>query len=112
MRSWGEKITPNLPGIYLAAGGILLKMHRLDEALPALEEELRLNPDSAEANADLGEIYLERTESAKAIPYLKRAVKEDPKLQSAHQELGQGLLRAKAISESDCAIAGRGPIRP
>jgi tetratricopeptide (TPR) repeat protein len=84
----------------MAVGTILIKMNRQDEALGELEEELRLSPENAEANAGVGDIYMTRADSAKAIPYLERAVQQDGSLWSVRQQLGKAYYMQKEYAKA------------
>lgn len=64
---------PFVPGPYLAAGNLLVKQRRYDEALVYFEASNDLE-ESAPAQRMIGSILLQRGNRAEAIPRLERAV--------------------------------------
>jgi predicted Zn-dependent protease len=62
-------------------------------ALALLQELLREDPASAQLNFIKGDILLSSQETEKAIPYLKLALKADPKLVAAHHALGRAYMQ-------------------
>jgi len=61
-------------------------------AMPLADELLRDEPASAALNMTKGDILLSSQETEKAIPFLKAAVKSDPKLLPAHHALGRAYM--------------------
>ena len=61
----------------------------LQNLLPQFAAELRLNPDDAGANAEIGAILVEKEEQGKGIVYLQKATRLEPDLWTARRELGQ-----------------------
>jgi tetratricopeptide (TPR) repeat protein len=80
---------PNLPGLHLEVGRIHLLHMRLDEAAAEFQKELEINPFDADANTDLGGIYVNQDQPAKAVPLLERAIQVQPRLMEAHRRLGK-----------------------
>ena len=78
---------------HLAQGREALKAHQLDAAQKEFREALRLNPNSAEAYANLGLIAFARTRYAEAAPSLRTALKLMPSLSSAQAYLGLSEVR-------------------
>lgn len=99
-----EKMAPNLPGLHLSVGSLLLAMHRDDAALQELQSELAVDPENPVANKDAGEIYLNRADAAKAIPCLEKAVQEDPALLTARQQLGKAYYNQKEFAKAAVAL--------
>ncbi len=62
-------------------------------AMPLADELLRAEPASAALNLTKGDILLSSQETEKAIPFLKAAVKTDPKLLPAHHALGRAYMQ-------------------
>ena len=69
-----------------------------------LAAELRLNPDHAEANAEMGTILLDRLDAANAIPYLEKAVKLDPDEWVTYRQLGKAYYMQKDYAKSETAL--------
>jgi tetratricopeptide (TPR) repeat protein len=65
----------SLPGLHLGIGRVHLKNLRFEDAAAEYEKELEINPYDADANTDLGGIYLNQDQPAKAIPLLERAAR-------------------------------------
>lgn len=65
-----------------------------DAAVDCLNRSVELEPDSFEAQFQLGEMLLERGELTAAIPHLERAASERPDLGFTHRELGLALGRS------------------
>jgi tetratricopeptide (TPR) repeat protein len=99
-----ETIEPNLPGVHFSVGHLLLKMGQQDQALGEFAAELRLNPDHAEANAEMGTILLAQVEPAKAIPYLEKALQADPDQWSTYRDLGKAYYMQKDFTKAETAL--------
>ncbi len=93
---------PSMPGIHFLIGNLYWKQRDFDSAIPALESELRLNPDHALANLRIGEILIVTDADApqKAIPYLRKAIGDPHIGLEAHLELGKALRLAGRYSEA------------
>jgi tetratricopeptide (TPR) repeat protein len=57
-----------------------------------LRQAVTLDPKLAEAHLQLGNLYSDQTQYAKAIPEYVRAVEENPNLADAHYRLGQAYV--------------------
>jgi tetratricopeptide (TPR) repeat protein len=90
-----EKLSPNLPGIHLALGHLLLKDGDLEQATAQLKEELHLDPDQPEANAEMGMALLAQDQTPAAVQYLTKAISLQPDLWTAHQQLGKAYYQQK-----------------
>jgi tetratricopeptide (TPR) repeat protein len=99
-----EGMVPNLPGVHFSIGHLLLKMSQQDPAREELAAELRLNPDHAEANAEMGTILLDRLEAANAVPYLEKAVKLDPDEWGTYRQLGKAYYMQKDYAKAETAL--------
>lgn len=77
-------------------------------AMPLADELLRDDPASAALNLTKGNILLSSQETEKSIPFLKAAVKSDPKLLPAHHALGRAYMQvgqpAAAIPHLEAAL--------
>ncbi len=97
------EIRPTLPGLHFAIGHLLWKSGHRDEALVELEQELKRNPDHAEANAELGTIRVTDHQPEQAIPYLERALRLKPDLAEASRQLGKAYFQQQryALAEAE-----------
>ena len=102
LRAIDEKPSLILP--FLSLGKIRLADKNYQGSVDALNEALKLQPTSAEANYLLGEAYLQMKKGSKAVGYLYEALKLEPiKMAEAHLRLaalynGAG-LKDKAAAE-------------
>ncbi len=97
-------MAPNLPGVHFSIGHLLLKMNQQDQARDELAAELRLNPDHAEANAEMGTLLLDRLDVVNAIPYLQKAVQLEPDQWSTYQQLGRAYYMQKDYPKAEIAL--------
>jgi Tfp pilus assembly protein PilF len=86
-------------------GGELLMRGLVDEAIPQLEEAMRLDPAHAEAHSNLGVAFSRRGRWVDAIELYRRALSLDPLQTQAYSNLGNALLQQgrteEAIAEFD-----------
>ncbi len=99
-----EGIVPNLPGVHFSIGHLLLKMGQQDQARDELAAELRINPDHAQANAEMGTILLDRVDAADATPYLEKAVQLEPDQWTTYQQLGKAYYMQKDYAKAETAL--------
>ena len=99
-----EGLVPNLPGVHFSIGHLLLKMNQQDQARDELAAELRLNPDHAEANAEMGTILLDRLDAANATPYLEKAVQLEPDQWVTYRQLGKAYYMQKDFPKAETAL--------
>jgi tetratricopeptide (TPR) repeat protein len=90
---------PSLPGVHVALA-VQLLLHSTvpdtwKEALNHLDAELKINPTSAEAEYEIGEIYRKHGDPAKAMSAFRRALQLDHNFVEARLEL------AKVLREQD-----------
>jgi tetratricopeptide (TPR) repeat protein len=71
-----------------------------------LTKSAEANPNSAEANRQLGEFYLAHGQATRAIPFLKRATQVDPKDSSAIEDLVIASLQTEQFDEARRLLAG------
>ena len=62
-----------------------------DEALPALQRALALNPQSSQANFILGQLHLQRSQWQEALSFFEKAVEAKLDFSLAHQSKGIAL---------------------
>ncbi len=90
-------------------GGSLLLQGRVDEAIPHLQEALRLEPSHAEAHSNLGVALARRGQTAEAIEHYREALRLDPRQTQAYSNLGNALLAqghvSEAIAQFEAALA-------
>src|SRR5207249_2798539 len=60
-----------------------------EKAEEALRKVLELEPNSQQANFELGDIEVRRHRFENAIPYLKKGIVSSPDLLAAHADLGK-----------------------
>ncbi|HXV74441.1 MAG TPA: tetratricopeptide repeat protein [Sphingomonadales bacterium] len=69
------------------------------KALPLIERALKLNPNSAEANATMGLYLRDRGETLKAEPYLRRALELNPSYATVRVWLASNLEELEKYDE-------------
>lgn len=69
-----------------------------EEGLPALEEAIKLNPDSLAANVFMGAYWRNQAEPEIALPFLQKAVSLEPKTTSLLTDLGFTLAASGDIT--------------
>ena len=57
---------------------VLISQQKMQDAVPLLEEVIRLSPDYADAHYQMGRILLEQGNAAGAVERLETAVRLDP----------------------------------
>jgi tetratricopeptide (TPR) repeat protein len=97
-------LNPRAPGIHYRLGSLLLAGERgpttLDAARREFEEELRLDPGSAVAEYQLGEMARQARQWNKAIKHFRRAVELDARFDNALIGLGKSLVSADRAAEA------------
>jgi predicted Zn-dependent protease len=95
---------PNLPRIHYEMGRALLASSKDEtarqEAQPEFEYELKLNPNDAYSEYELGEIFWERSEYQFAIDHFSRACRLRPNLVDAFIGLGKALTASDKAQEA------------
>jgi tetratricopeptide (TPR) repeat protein len=89
---------PLTPGIGLRKQG------RLDEALAAFDEALRLVPDAARTRYELGVTWKAKNHLDEAIAQYRESVRLDPDLAEAHHALGVALAEQGNFPEAATAF--------
>jgi protein O-mannosyl-transferase len=72
---------------------------RLTEAIPHLEEALRLHPNYAQGRANLGDALVQLGQPNEAIPQLEEALRLRPDYAEAHNSLGAALVALGRTTE-------------
>jgi tetratricopeptide (TPR) repeat protein len=90
---------PTLPGVRVALA-VQLLLHSPNpnawkEALDVLNDEVKMNPQSAEAQYEIGEVYRKHDDPEQAMAAFRRALAIDPSFVQARLEL------AKVLREHD-----------
>jgi tetratricopeptide (TPR) repeat protein len=80
--------------------GALLMRGEVDEAIPLLQEALRLNPRHAEAHSNLGVALGRRGRLAEALDHHQEALRLDPRQSQAYSNLGNVLLQQGQVREA------------
>jgi tetratricopeptide (TPR) repeat protein len=78
---------PDLQNIHFAIGTLYWKDHRLDDARPELESELKTNPHHPQALYELGDICMSTDHPLQAEKYFLEAVRLEPRMEEAHYAL-------------------------
>ncbi len=73
---------------------------RIDEAVKLLEEAIALRSDYADAHYQLGKIYLEKNEIAKAVEHLETAANSDQKKDYIHYQLSIAYRKASRTEDA------------
>ena len=81
-------------------GGSLLMQGRVDEAIPHLQEALRLEPAHPEAHSNLGVALARRGRVVEAIAHYREALRLDSSQTQAYSNLGNALLSQGNITEA------------
>jgi DNA-binding winged helix-turn-helix (wHTH) protein/TolB-like protein/Tfp pilus assembly protein PilF len=107
-------LSPNDKNAYSLYGTYLIAMGRLDEALTARKQALRIDPvDPFTVNA-VGWVYFYKRDYEEAIKWYKKAVDLDANFAVAHQDLGNAYYQkgmyAEAVDEflKQKALSGAG----
>ncbi len=82
---------PRAANIRVLLGHLEWKWQKYDEALPDLMDALRLDPDEPAATYLVGDIWVQKQEAEKALPYLQRAITLRPGFLNAKASLGRAL---------------------
>jgi Flp pilus assembly protein TadD len=67
------RFTPNDAGVRSVYGGYLFKLGRTEDALEQFSQALAMEPENAAVNYNLGLLYLQKKDYAKATDFAKKA---------------------------------------
>jgi tetratricopeptide (TPR) repeat protein len=84
----------------LGRGIDLAQQGRFEPAVVLFKEALRINPELAEAHAQIGAAYLAGNEIDQSETHLRRALELDPGLADAHYNLGLAAHRRREYSQA------------
>jgi tetratricopeptide (TPR) repeat protein len=99
-----ESSKPNDPTPFHGLGRVLVKQGRPREALPYLQQAVKLGPAAAQAHEDLGEAYSLLNQLAAAQTELEKAVQLAPKVSRFHFMLGQVYRRAGLMEKAKAEL--------
>ncbi len=88
-------------GCKIAIASCRLQMGQLDECEQAVKEILTDQGDAPLANLYIGMIAFRRGDTAKALEYLRRAEKADPRLPGLHCQIGNVYLRRERWADAE-----------
>ncbi len=91
---------PNNPRAYNALGNLLIAEKKYQEALPLVQQALRIKPNYPEANCNMGLILAQTGKVADAISHFNEALSLNPSLVDAHNNLGLALMQAGRVAEA------------
>lgn len=106
---------PNNPGLKLNLGMALHMSGRKREAIPELEQAVKLDPQLTPAWLFLGTTRLQLGETAAAVKALRTVLKLEPDQQQARQMLASALLSLDRVEEARDEyknLAGTAPDNP
>jgi tetratricopeptide (TPR) repeat protein len=102
------KLDPALVGVHLQIAILLLtnspEADAWQQALPELQEELRLDPRSAQAEYEIGEIYRKHGQLNDAVAAFRRALEFNPSATPARLGLAKALLQLGQKTEALAAL--------
>ncbi|HUI40570.1 MAG TPA: tetratricopeptide repeat protein [Terriglobia bacterium] len=109
-------INPNLPGIHYEIGRLLLagtpSADNAEQARHEFEEELKIDPSSAAAEYQLGEMAWQARQWNDAIARFRHALEIDPEAESALVGLGKALVSAGRAPEAVAPLEKAAQIDP
>ncbi len=89
--------------LYLADSQI--QMNRMSDALPLLENAVKVNPENSMGHLDLGIVYADGARNDDALRELKRAIALEPKSVKAHWRLFQLYRSMGRSAEANLELA-------
>jgi predicted Zn-dependent protease len=106
---------PTTPFVHYAYGAMLADLSLYPEAERELQEEIKINGESAMPYMQLAYIYIRLEQYNEAVPVARKAVQLTPNFFATHYLLGRALLGLGRVYESitELSIAERlGPFSP
>jgi tetratricopeptide (TPR) repeat protein len=90
------RIDPHLPGVHLSLGRMILlssnTAQATDAALKEFESELQTDPDNAQAEYQIGEVYRRKGRPGKALTHFARAAELQPRFEEAQIAVARVLI--------------------
>jgi tetratricopeptide (TPR) repeat protein len=83
------------------AGLAQLRLKQPASAVTEFEAEIKLNPDDADAQYQLGKTLLEQGRTREALPHLQAAEKLSPDLADVHNQLQIAYRKAGRVADAD-----------
>jgi tetratricopeptide (TPR) repeat protein len=94
------QLRPNDVSVLQGTAWLLRRMGHVDEALPLLQKALVLEPERPELHNDMGVLFQDREDYAKAITFHKRALRFKPDFTPALINIGVAQKRLGRIEEA------------
>jgi predicted O-linked N-acetylglucosamine transferase (SPINDLY family) len=94
--AWATKALERYPRDHdlLNTRGVLLrKLKRQAEAVPVLEQAIKLNPKSLAAQQNLGNVLIDLNENAKAEQLFIKLTRLEPRNSEFHRQIGRALVK-------------------
>lgn len=92
---------PNLPGVHLDLGRILQEQRGdMDGADREYREEVRVQPENAEAAWRLGSLLLKKGDAKEALPFLQRSDKLNPNMLDTLLDLGKAYVSMNQVEQA------------
>ena len=83
------ELDPDLPDAYVWLGAALLNLGQVDEAIAAINDGIRVDPENGQAYQSLGRAYwVGKGDFASAIPAFRKAIKLNPEAGYSYLQLG------------------------
>ena len=89
------------PGMYCYVGHALSQLGRYDEAVAVLRKAVELQPDFADAHANLGFALSQQVRLGEAITACRKAIELDPNLAASHNNLAWLLTTGSDVKFRD-----------
>lgn len=99
-----EVSKPDDPTPYLGLGRVLVKLNRPAEALPYLQQVVRMDPSSAEAHEELGKAHTATNDLLAAQQEIEKAIELAPHVARLHFMLGQLFRRTGQMEKAKAEL--------
>lgn len=97
-------LDPEFTPAWIGLGNAYRALGDLEQAYGYTEHALTLAPEDAVCNLNLGIVWMEKTEPARALPYLDRAQELDPTLAAAPAWKVWAYVLLERYAEADAAL--------
>jgi tetratricopeptide (TPR) repeat protein len=98
------RLNPGMEGVHTRLGLVYMHLNRLDDALRALEEEVRAATSDDETFYNLGQVLALQGKHAEAAEKYRQAIEKNPRHRSAHYSLAQSLRVLGKKDEEQAAM--------